>query len=181
MRDVASIELPAWAKVSARRREHIVRVTALVEEWAVAMEIDEETAREWHDAARWHDALRDAPEPELREMLGDTTTLGPLLHGPAAALRLEREGEPRAGVLSAIAHHTVGCVGWGSTGRALYMADYLEPGRAFAREARASLAAAVPADFDGVFRDVVRQRLEWGIREGLEPHSQTVDLWNAVR
>jgi 2-amino-4-hydroxy-6-hydroxymethyldihydropteridine diphosphokinase len=61
------------------------------------------------------------------------------------------------------------------------MADYLEPGRSFAREERAALAAGVPTDFEGVFREVVRHRLIWTLREGKELYPQTVALWNAVR
>src|SRR6185437_12934843 len=50
-------------------------------------------------------------------------------------------------------------------GQALYMADYLEPGRPFARADRAFLAMHVPRDFDGAFRQVVRHRVEWCLRE----------------
>ena len=114
-------------------------------------------------------------------MLGDTTTLAGLLHGPAAAARLRADGERRTDVLEAIAHHTVGSAAWGATGRALYMADYLDPGRRFAATERAYLAAQVPRDFDGTFREVVRHRLSWVLREGFPLHKQTVDLWNAVR
>jgi 2-amino-4-hydroxy-6-hydroxymethyldihydropteridine diphosphokinase len=61
------------------------------------------------------------------------------------------------------------------------MADYLEPGRPFARTDRAFLAAQVPHDFDGVFRQVVRSRLEWTLREGKMIFPESVGLWNAVR
>jgi HD superfamily phosphohydrolase YqeK len=61
------------------------------------------------------------------------------------------------------------------------MADYLEPGRPFARVQRAWLAAQVPHDFEGAFREVVRHRLEWAIREELPFHPRTVALWNAIR
>jgi len=63
----------------------------------------------------------------------------------------------------------------------LYMADFLEPGRTFDREKRAQLAARVPGDFDGVFRDVVRMRLGDRIasREKLLP--ETVALWESVQ
>ena len=176
-----SIDLPAWARVSPPRAAHIARVTALLAQWAEAMSLGEEPAAAWRDAGRWHDALRDAPEEELRRMLGDTTTLAGLLHGPAAAARLRADGERRADVLEAIAHHTVGSAAWGMTGRALYMADYLDPGRRFAATERAYLAAQVPHDFDGTFREVVRHRLSWVLREGFPLHQPTVDLWNAVR
>jgi 2-amino-4-hydroxy-6-hydroxymethyldihydropteridine diphosphokinase len=84
-------------------------------------------------------------------------------------------------VLDAIAHHTVGSASWGLPGRALYMADYLEPGRPFRREERAALAAHVPQAFDETFGEVVRHRVEWARRAGLELHPQTVALLDAVR
>ncbi len=70
---------------------------------------------------------------------------------------------------------------WADTGRALYMADFLEPGRAFARGDRAYLAHLVPLDFAGTFRQVVRTRLDWTLREGKALLGETVALWNAVR
>src|SRR4029078_6026227 len=86
-------------------------------------------AQAWIDAGAWHDSLRDAEEDELREITGDTTTPEGLLHGPAAAIRLEKDGEKRRHVLDAIRYHTVGSPDWERTGRALYMADYLGAGR----------------------------------------------------
>ncbi len=181
MRDVASIELPAWAKVSPRRAAHIARVTELLEQWSDALSLEPGTASAWRDAGRWHDALRDAPEPELRQLLGDDVTPGPLLHGPAAAKQLAADGEMRRDVLDAIAYHTVGSRDWSAAGRALYMADYLEPGRSFDRDQRAELAQRVATDFDAVFREVVRRRIEWTRREGHALHWRTRDLWDAVR
>jgi hypothetical protein len=61
------------------------------------------------------------------------------------------------------------------------MADFLEPGRNFLRRDRAFLAEQVPHDFDGVFRQVVRVRLEHALREGFSLFPETVGLWNAVR
>jgi 2-amino-4-hydroxy-6-hydroxymethyldihydropteridine diphosphokinase len=61
------------------------------------------------------------------------------------------------------------------------MADFLEPGRSFAKADRAFLASHVPYDFDGVFRQVVRARLEWSLHEGHSLFPETVTLWNAFR
>jgi 2-amino-4-hydroxy-6-hydroxymethyldihydropteridine diphosphokinase len=83
--------------------------------------------------------------------------------------------------LEAIRWHTVGSSSWNRTGRALYMADFLEPGRPFMQADRAFLADQVPYAFDAVFRQVVRLRLEWTIREGKSLAPETVALWNAVR
>lgn len=181
MSDVASIELPPWAQVTERRRAHIERVTALLETWATGMRLRADEARTWRDAGLLHDALRDAPEPELRRWSGLADWPAKVLHGPAAAARLVADGEPRTELLEAVRWHTLGNTRWGRCGRALYMADYLEPGRTFARRDRAFLAEQVPHDFDGVFRQVVRQRLEWSLREGKALFSETVALWNDIR
>jgi HD superfamily phosphohydrolase YqeK len=179
--DAGGLSLPAWSVVTEPRRAHIARVVALIDRWAVALTLDPQQRRAWHDAALWHDALRDAPESTLREAAGDAGGDANLLHGPAAAARLEADGEHRADVLDAVRWHTVGSLDWGATGRALFMADFLDPGRRFARADRAELARRVPVDFDGTFRQVVRMRLEWALREGKALLAPTVALWNAVR
>ena len=100
------LDLPAWAVVSDRRRQHIARVTELLDLWANAMHLDPDERRVWHDAGRWHDALRDADEATLRQLVPDASMPLPMLHGPAAAARLRAEGERREPLLHAIAHHT---------------------------------------------------------------------------
>lgn len=173
--------LPSWAIVSDKRRQHIARVTALLDQWAIAMHLDADERRMWHDAGRWHDALRDADEASLRNLVPDATMPAPMLHGPAAAARLRAEGERREPLLHAIAHHTTGSAEFARVGRALYMADFLEPGRSFAAADRAFLARHVGHDFDGVFRQVVRSRIEWTLREGRTLYPETVTLWNQLR
>lgn len=176
-------ELPAWSQVGEKRRAHIARVTALLDRWASEMALGADEARAWHDAGRWHDALRDAPERDLRTMVRGTSfddSPAGVLHGPAAAALLERDGETRQGVLLAVRWHTVGNAAWDHTGRALFMADFLEPGRGFMRQDRAFLASHLPRDFDGVFRQVVEMRLEWTLREGKPLFPETAVLWNSV-
>ena len=173
--------LPAWAAVSERRRAHIARVTALLDRWADELSLVDDERRLWHDAGRLHDALRDADEARLRALAGDETSATELLHGPAAATLLEREGERRTDLLEAVRWHTVGHPDWGRAGRALFMADFLEPGRSFSRETRAFLAHQVRVDFDGVFRQVLRLRLEWTLSEGRALFPESVTLWNATR
>lgn len=181
MSDQRALQLPDWTITSSKRREHIGRVVDLLNRWAVALKLDERESRAWRDAGLWHDGLRDADEAALRDMTGDHVRPCGMLHGPAAARRLEQDGEPRHDVLEAIRWHTVGFAGWSRTGRALYMADFLEPGRSFMQADRAFLAEQVPRTFDAVFRQVVRMRIEWVLREGKGIALETVALWNAVR
>ena len=179
--EMPDLELPSWAKVTDKRRQHISRVVRLLRQWSDAMVISPEEREEWIAAGVLHDALRDAPDAELRELARDAEREPELLHGPAVANLLEHRGQASVSVLTAIRYHTVGSPDWDRTGRALYMADFLEPGRGFAKRDRAFLATQVPHDFDGVFRQVLRARLEYALREGYTLFPETVALWNVVR
>ncbi len=177
----ARIALPSWAQASDKRRAHIGRVVALLDRWADEMNLPHDERSRWTAAGLLHDALRDAPEAMLRTVTGDDTTPAVLLHGPAAAVLAEQDGEHRHAVLDAVRFHTVGSPAWDRAGKALYLADFLEPGRRFLVSERASLASQVPSDFDGAFRQGVRLRIEWSLSQGGELFPQTVALWNAVR
>ncbi len=181
MKREPAIEFPLWALASKKRRAHVGRVVALLERWARAMRIPEAVAARWRAAAILHDAYRDAPVRVLRKWSGDKRRAAELLHGPAAANHARFDGEHRADVLDAVRHHTVGSARWGTTGKALYMADFLEPGRQFLRTERARIAARVPRDFAGAFRDVVRLRMTLSLNTGAELFPETVELWHAVR
>jgi HD superfamily phosphohydrolase YqeK len=150
--------LPPWAVVSSDRAAHVARVVALLDAWAVAAAIAVEERERWLRAGWLHDALRDAPEAALRATLPASDDPLPLLHGPAAAVRAAAEGETDHDVLEAVRWHTVGHAQWGRTGRALYAADFLEPGRPFAQAERAALAAAFPTDPQRVLVEVVTMR-----------------------
>ncbi len=127
----------------------------------------DERAR-WLQAGWLHDALRDAP------------AASELDHGPLAAERAARDGERDQGVLDAVRYHSIGYARWDDAGRMLYLADYLEPGRTFDREARRELAARVPAERDVVLRDVARRRIEWTVRSGWPLREETVNFWNSL-
>ena len=81
-------QLPAWAIASPKRREHIARVTALLDSWADALAIPATERAEWHDAGLLHDSLRDADEAMLRALTNDAAAPMEILHGPAAAAHL---------------------------------------------------------------------------------------------
>ena len=175
-----NVELPSWAQVSKKRGKHIRRVTALLYAWAEEMGLPIAERQAWVDAGRYHDALRDAPADELRALAGSTLEEVELLHGPAAAAKLERDGETRRDLLDAIRYHSIGWAKWQRVGQALYMADYLEPGRTFDMERRAALALRVPRDFDGVFREVVKTRMSYAMESGFTKYPESVELLQSV-
>ncbi len=178
---VVTIELPGWARAGNGRRAHIARVVQLLGRWAERMRLRDAEAAAWQDAGLWHDALRDADERELRSLVPDINLPLGVLHGPAAAARLESEGERRAAVLEAVRWHTLGRADWERTGDALYMADFLEPGRPFEEARRAALADTVPDDFGASLREVVRWRIARAVERNRPIHPQTIQYWERVK
>jgi HD superfamily phosphohydrolase YqeK len=160
------ITLPVWAEVDAKRRAHIERVAVLLTSWADAMRVSGAERTRWLKAAYLHDALKDA---RLSTRLA---------HGPAAAQRAAAEGEKDQGVLDAVRYHTIGYAGWDDVGRMLYLADFLEPGRA--GRARAELAARVSRERDVVLREVARLRIEAVLASDWPLLPETVGFWNAL-
>ena len=162
------MSLPRWAVVSAGRKAHIERVVALLASWADAMHEREVEKARWMKAGYLHDALRDAKLDN------------PFEHGPKAAERAEQEGERDRGVLDAVRYHTIGYAGWDDVGRMLYLADYLEPGRAFKQDKRRAWAARVPDERDRVLREVAASRLRRVIKSGWPLPKETVEFWNSL-
>lgn len=161
--------LPSWALVTPARCAHVERVADVLRTWAEQMALDDDERHRWLRACYYHDALRDDP--------GSTG----LDHGPRAAERAAQLGERDDGVLRAVRYHTLGSASWDGVGRALYCADFLEPGRPFAVEERAELAAQYPQCPDDVLRSVVRMRIIHAVQAGWAVYPETVEFWNAVR
>ena len=65
-------------------------------------------------------------------------------------------------------------------GRMLYCADFLDPGRTFDQETRASLAGRLPREVDGVLRDVLQARLNHMVRSRWPLPEPTVRFWNSL-
>jgi 2-amino-4-hydroxy-6-hydroxymethyldihydropteridine diphosphokinase len=155
-------------------------VTALLLDWANELGLTGPERQTWIDAGRFHDALRDAPAEELRALAGGAIDTVELLHGPAVAVKMAHDGERRQDLLDAIRYHSIGWDRWQRVGKALYMADYLEPGRKFDRERRAELSQRVPSDFETTFRDVVQTRMAYARQEGFTIYPESVALLAAV-
>ena len=180
VRAAARGELPEWARASQKRRAHIGRVAALLGEWAAALGLPEDERTRWLAAGWLHDALREADPEELRPRVPEEfrTLPGKLLHGPAAAERLAGQADEE--LLDAIRYHTLGSARFGRLGRALYLADFLEPGRRYEPEWTAALRARMPHEMDAVLREVVRARVRHVEESGSTLHPETRALHEQV-
>lgn len=174
--------LPAWAVVTPRRRAHIERVAQLLAEWADQHGMQSSKKERWLKAAYLHDALRDASPTDLREQVGAEFKDWPdlLLHGPAAADRLRADGFVDDGILRAVTYHTVGHPELDDAGRALYLADFLEPGRTFDPIGRAAWRARMPYDMNNVLVEVVAARIQHIIASHRPMRSETLAFWNQI-
>lgn len=172
--------LPGWATASPKRVAHIDRVARLAVAWAERMRVANDERRRWLRAVWLHDALRDAEDAVLARWAPDAPGPGSLRHGPASAARAEAEGETDRGILDAVRYHSVGFAGWDMVGRVLYCADYLEPGRSFAREWRAELAGRFAGDPEGVLREVAEERVGHLVRSRWPLIEPTVGFWNSL-
>ena len=158
------------------------RVAELMGSWAETLGLDDTDRVRWRALGYLHDALRDeSPErllervPPVQRRLADS-----LLHGPAAAEHLRVSGVDDGELLAAVAFHTVGDARFGSMGRALYAADFLEPGRSYLPEWRADLRATMPGELNTVVVEVARARLGHLVEQGARLEPQSVDFWNAL-
>jgi HD superfamily phosphohydrolase YqeK len=97
------------------------------------------------------------------------------------AIRLEAAGVEDTELLEAIRYHTVGCSVWKALGRFLYLADFLEPSRAFAPARLAAWRARLPEDRDEVLRLVCVCRLTEQLRRGTRLRLESVEFWNSLR
>lgn len=175
-------KLPEWAAVEPARREHLGRVVALLDEWVKALRLSERDRARWRAAGWLHDSLRDADPTELREWLPASLAdvPDPLAHGPAAAARLAAEGVDDDSVLDALRWHTLGHACLDRLGRAVYLADFLEPGRSFAVDWRASLRERMPAELEDVLVEVVAARIRHLVEERRAIRQETLGFWNSL-
>ena len=171
---------PNWAQISGARREHVLRVVRLLEQWAEASGVQPVERRRWLRAAYLHDAVKDAPAEWLRGEAPDSWIITALLHGPAAANVARREGEDDEGVLSAVRYHSVGFADWDHVGVMLYLADFLEPGRPLVEPWLGALRDRVPQDPGAALKSVATLRVRFLIDAGVPLIPETVAFWNTV-
>lgn len=174
--------LPEWAVATDERRAHMGRVADLLGSWAGSLGLDREERVRWRASGHLHDALRDEDPEALRPRVPpDVRELpGPFLHGPAAAERLRVDGVEDGELLTALAFHTVGDPRFRRLGRALYAADFLEPGRPYRPDWRAKLRGRMPDDLDAVVSEILRSRIEHRLERGERIFPRTLAFWNRL-
>ncbi len=175
-------EPPTWARMAEARRAHAGRVAGVLAAWAGQLGLPPAEVGRWRAAGWLHDALRDEDPATLRSLVPQSMAglPGQLLHGPAAAARLRDEGADDEELLDAVAFHTLGCEGFGRLGRALYCADFLEPGRTFEPVLRAALRARMPDALDDVTRRIVAARVVHLVTAGQMVRPETMGFWNTL-
>ncbi|MBI4409109.1 MAG: HD domain-containing protein [Gemmatimonadetes bacterium] len=180
--DAAGGRLPPWAEATPARREHLARVAELLDRWAAALGLSDAERARWRAAAWLHDALRDADPAALRPLVPPECRGWPalLLHGPAAAARLRGDGCADEALLRAVAYHTIGHPELDELGGALYLADFLEPGRTFEPLWRAALRARMPAARSAVLQEVVGARIRHLVGSGRALRPETLGFWNSL-
>lgn len=173
-------ELPGWARITPERRKHVERVAALMCEWADALELSSPDRARWCAAAWLHDALRDADPEQLRPSLPPAFAHWPaaLLHGPAAAQRCPADVDEE--IRTAVCFHTLGHPGLTLLGRALYLADFLEPGRNFAVRWRAELRERMPREVHAVLIEVVAARIIHLLEARKPMRPETAAFWSVL-
>lgn len=174
--------LPEWARAGKGRRGHMERVSRLLRRWAGALGLTPYDTTRWAAVGYLHDVLREAPPEQLRPLVppGFRDLPDSILHGPAAAVRLREEGVDDAELLHAVAFHTLGHPELRTLGRALYAADFLEPGRRLRPRWRSGLRKRVPEELDTVVVEILGARLIHLVGRHSPVRSETVGFWNAL-
>lgn len=172
--------LPAWAKAGPARRAHMSRVADLLEDWAEERRESPLESARWRAVGFLHDALRDEDHEKLRGLveLPFKDFPGKVLHGPGVARRLREDGLEDEEFLHAISFHTLGSAGFGTLGFALYAADFLEPGRRFKEEWRATLRHRAANHLQDVVREILSARIGLLLGKGRPLHPETLGFWN---
>jgi len=175
-------ELPSWAEATPERREHMSRVAGLMEEWAGGLRLSQAEQVRFRAAGFLHDTLRDAEPETLRHRVPPALQRLPerVLHGPAAAERLRNDGVADGELLLAVAYHTLGHCSFGLLGRALYLADFLEPGRDLLNDWRRALRSRMPGEVGAVLSTVLGARIAHLVERGGRLRPETVAFWNTL-
>jgi predicted HD superfamily hydrolase involved in NAD metabolism len=180
----ALIDARLDAALSPARAAHSRRTAELAGEICARAGIDPWRGRA---AGIAHDLCKDLPRDQQRALASrypeavavSSLMAEKVLHGPAAAAILSADcGTRDAGILEAVAFHTIGRVGMGTLAEIVYCADKLEPGRAGVDEAFREACLALPPR--KMLAEVVRRGIGWLESRGKAVAPETLVLYNSL-
>lgn len=160
----------------------MARVAKLMKKWSKARGESKRDIRRWTAVGYLHDMLRDAKPKDLRLIVSGFPADLPnaVLHGPAAATRLREAGVKDEALLTAVAYHTLGSPDFDDMGRALYSADFLEPGRKYRPKSREEMRSRMPADLNDTVRAILRLRIRHLLDKKRPVRRETMGFWNVM-
>lgn len=183
----AAVRARLERELSGERYEHTLAVARRAVELSLRHGLDPERAAL---AGLLHDCGRAVPASGLgayakaRRLpvlaLAETAARAPiLLHAHVSEDRARREyGVTDPAVLSAVRKHTLGDAVMSPLDRLLYAADACSADRAFPEARR--IRRAAHADLDEGFREAMRVKLGYVLREGAWLHPGAAAAWNAA-
>ncbi|MFG1691596.1 hypothetical protein ACGF5M_05540, partial [Gemmatimonadota bacterium] len=127
--------------------------------------------------------MRDADPAVMRAMVAPefaSLTDEDALHGPAAAVRLRECGVEDEELVHAVEYHTLGSRDFCDLGKALYAADFLEPGRKKENEWRVGLRARLPSELEVVVREITEARVGYLMERGRPIRAETTDFLRSM-
>ncbi len=177
-------EIQAWLKgrVSPFRFQHIQGVARTAKRLAARYGLSMEKAQ---TAAWLHDCAKEMTRREMKEWLRKAKykldAMEELLPGlwhphAGAAVAALRWGIRDAAILEAIRCHTLGKAGMGPLAQALFVADFIEPGRKFSEAGEARKAARLSLR-QGVLTKA-SMTIQFLFREKRVIHPRLLETWN---
>lgn len=181
VRAAAKGDLPDWVVMSRQRFAHCERVARLMRKWAKARGLGKADRARWSAAGYLHDGLKGVRPSTLRKRYDVPDDCpDPVLHGPACAVRLQKDGVKDRALLRAISHHTTGHAKLDELGCSLYMADYLDPGRGSRRLRRQRLRSRLPREHDDVLLEIAAAKMQTLLDRRLRIPKVTVEFWTKL-
>lgn len=188
MTSIVDLQKSVYARVEKLPdglREHVLRARDIALELARRHALD---APRVELAITAHDLFRAAPGkallPEARSMGIPVTPVDEaapvLLHGPVAAQTLRREGLDDREVYEAVYWHSTGHPGLGPLGMAVFLADKLDPGKAYRYSYLAELKALALESLERATLDFLEREMIVMLQQGKLIHVASLDTRNAL-
>lgn len=172
-----SIEAYIERNLSEKRKKHTYGVAETARRLANRYGASEDKAK---SAALFHDMFRSAPQEVLNmyvrqlELDGVYLDNANLAHGPIAAVIMERDyGIEDPDMINAVRYHTTGRAGMSPLEKVLYLADAIEPGRAYPGVEQARKLAEESLDRACLFS--MERSITYIRQRGLFLHQDTIN------